>query len=169
MKRSSQWMMSLLAVVPLLSPAVLQAQEAPVYGRELMTEQELQEHRETMRNLETPKERAEYRAEHREQMEERARERGVELAEPRSGTEPRGPADRAQPAGQARGNELMNEQERAEHRERMRETEDAESREEYRRETHERMEERARERDMTLPDSPMDRGGPGGGRGMGGR
>ncbi len=146
-----------------MDPAVLQAQDEPVHGRELVTEQEIREHRETMQNLETAEERAEYRAEHRKQIEERARERGVDLAEPR------GPADRAQPPGQARGNELMNEQERAEHRERMRETEDAESREEYRRETHERMEDRARERDMTLPDSPMDRGGRGGGRGMGGR
>lgn len=50
-----------------------------VFGRELMTQQELQQHRETMRNLNTDAERAKYRQLHHERMMERARERGVEL------------------------------------------------------------------------------------------
>ena len=44
-----------------------------------MTQQELQQHRETMRNLNTDAERAQYRQLHHERMMERARERGVEL------------------------------------------------------------------------------------------
>ncbi len=50
-----------------------------VFGRELMTQQELQEHRQTMRNLNTEAERAQYQQQHHERMLQRARERGVEL------------------------------------------------------------------------------------------
>jgi len=156
MKPSSQLMMSLLAVVPLLAPAVLQAQEEPVYGRELMTDQELQEHRQTLRNLETAEERAEYRAEHREQMEERARERGVELAEPRSGTGAPGPAERGSGPG------MMDQKESAEQRERMREMEE---REQYRRQ----MPEQPMHRDRDGRRMPPDPLGHGDHRGRGGR
>jgi Ca2+-dependent lipid-binding protein len=59
-------------------PVAAQSNE-PVFGRELMTQEELQEHRTTMRNLNTDAERARYRQLHHERMLQRARERGVEL------------------------------------------------------------------------------------------
>ena len=59
-----------------------------VYGRELMSSEELAEHRRRMRSLETEEEREAYRQEHHERMEERARERGVNIPDapsPRGG------------------------------------------------------------------------------------
>lgn len=75
--------LSLIAGATLLAslasmPVAAQSEEQ-VFGRELMTQQELQQHRETMRNLNTDAERAHYRQLHHERMMERARERGVEL------------------------------------------------------------------------------------------
>ena len=66
------------SLIGLLSPAVYAEQ---VYGRQLMTEQELAEHRNQMRNLRTEQEREAYRMEHHKRMQERARERGVTLPE----------------------------------------------------------------------------------------
>jgi hypothetical protein len=63
----------------LVSMPVAAQSDDQVFGRELMTQQELQQHRETMRNLNTDAERAQYRQLHHERMMERARERGVEL------------------------------------------------------------------------------------------
>jgi Ca2+-dependent lipid-binding protein len=58
----------------------LTAQEnEQVFGRELMTQTELQEHRNTMSNLNTNAERAQYRQQHHERMLQRARENGVKL------------------------------------------------------------------------------------------
>jgi len=58
----------------------LTAQEnEQVFGRELMTQTELQKHRNTMSNLNTNAERAQYRQQHHERMLQRARENGVEL------------------------------------------------------------------------------------------
>ena len=53
--------------------------EQPACGRALMTREEQAAHRERMRSLPTPEERAAYRAEHHARMLERAKERGVEL------------------------------------------------------------------------------------------
>lgn len=50
-----------------------------VYGRELMTADELAEHRRRMRSLNTEQEREAYRQEHHKIMQERARERGVKI------------------------------------------------------------------------------------------
>ena len=63
------------------------------------------------------------------------------------------------------GSQLMTSQERIEHRSRMRAAKTAEEREQIRREHHERMKERAKERGVTLPDEPPARGG---GLGQGG-
>lgn len=60
------------------APAREQAQE-PVYGSQLMTEEERMAHRRTMRSLKTEEERNAFRAEHHRQMQERAKERGVTL------------------------------------------------------------------------------------------
>lgn len=80
------------------------------------------------------------------------------------------------------GWQLMTQEERAEHRRKMQSFNSFEEREAYRLEHHQRMQERAKERGVTLPDAPTPRGkgmgpkgqgmgpgmGPGGGnRGMG--
>lgn len=70
------------------------------------------------------------------------------------------------------GWQLMTEQERMEHREKMQSMKTMEERERYRKEHHEKMMQRAKERGVTLPDVPSDRGkgmkqGNGQGKGMG--
>lgn len=52
-----------------------------VYGQQLMTEQERNEHRVNMQNLKTAEERERYQMEHRIKMEQRAKEQGVTLPE----------------------------------------------------------------------------------------
>jgi hypothetical protein len=66
------------------------------------------------------------------------------------------------------GRDLMTDEERTEYRERMRSAGSAEERERLRREHHERMSARARERGVELPEEPPAGRGPGMGRGMGG-
>ncbi len=56
-----------------------------VYGWELMTDEELAEHRTRMRNAKTREEREQIRREHHAKMLERAEEQGVELIGPRPG------------------------------------------------------------------------------------
>jgi len=62
-----------------------------VYGWELMTDEELAEHRNKMRSLENRKERWEYRKEHHQKMLERAKKEGVYLNDcPRPGKRGKG-------------------------------------------------------------------------------
>jgi hypothetical protein len=133
-----------------------QNEAAPIYGAELMTEQEQQQYREQLSGLKG-EERARFRKEHRQRMQERARERGVAV--------PSGPAPGAT------GRHLMTEEEREAHRQEMRSKTSAEERERARKEHHEQMKERAREQGIELPEKPPAGGrGPGGpGRGPGGR
>ena len=70
----------------LLVPTVATAQPAttdqqPVYGSQLMTEQERLEQRQRMRNATSPEEREQIRLEHHQRMQERARQQGVTLPE----------------------------------------------------------------------------------------
>lgn len=68
------------------------------------------------------------------------------------------------------GSQLMTPEERAAHRKTMRGMKTAEEREAFRAEHHRLMQERAKERGVTLPDTPPPRGmgmGAGGGLGMG--
>jgi hypothetical protein len=68
------------------------------------------------------------------------------------------------------GSQLMTQQERNEFRTRMRTANTVQEREQIRKEHHERMQARAKERGVTLPDEPPARGGgmgPGKGGGMG--
>lgn len=51
----------------------------PIFGSQLMTEQERNEHRNAMRSARTDEERSTIRAKHHEQMLQRAQERGVTL------------------------------------------------------------------------------------------
>lgn len=70
------------------------------------------------------------------------------------------------------GSQLMTQQERIEYRNQMRALKTQQEREAFRLEHHKKMQERARERGVTLPDEPPAQGagmgpGPGAGRGMG--
>jgi hypothetical protein len=61
---------------PLLSAA---QNRTPIYGSQLMTQQERAQYRERMRSLRTAQERERFRLEHHERMQERARARGIML------------------------------------------------------------------------------------------
>ena len=74
-----------------------------------------------------------------------------------------------QQQGKAYGWSLMTPEERIEHRDKMRSLQTQEEREQYRIEHHKKMKERMKERGITLPDQPRNRGGMGlGDRRMGG-
>lgn len=97
---------------------------------------------------------------------------GLLAADPQSA--PAGEPGKAQLARQEPiyGSQLMTREERIEHRNKMRSLRTAEEREQYRLEHHAKMQERAREKGVTLPDPPSGRGmrrgmGPGGGMGPG--
>ena len=73
------------------------------------------------------------------------------------------------------GSQLMTKQERIEYRSQLRAAKTTEEREQIRLQHHEKMQLRAKERGMTLPETPPDRSvgkgmqrGPGGGMGVGG-
>ncbi len=51
----------------------------PIYGSQLMTEQERLEHRNRMRSFQTQQEREAYQLEHHKRMQERAKAKGVKL------------------------------------------------------------------------------------------
>jgi hypothetical protein len=60
------------------APAQTQAQQR-IYGSQLMTAQERNEHQQRMRELKTREEREQFRKEHHAKMQERAKERGITL------------------------------------------------------------------------------------------
>lgn len=62
-----------------LSFSAYSADTPPVYGSQLMTEQERNEHRKRMRNAESELEREKIRKEHHKRMKIRAEKRGIEL------------------------------------------------------------------------------------------
>jgi hypothetical protein len=67
-------------LVTALSASTAKAQDdAPIYGRQLMTQQEQQAYRQKIRVAKTPEEREQIRAEHHRAMQERAQARGVTL------------------------------------------------------------------------------------------
>jgi hypothetical protein len=71
---------ALTVFVLALGPAsTASSQDQPIYGGQLMTEQERLEYRERMRAASTEQERQQIRLEHHRQMQERARAMGVEL------------------------------------------------------------------------------------------
>jgi hypothetical protein len=85
--------------------AAAAAQEAePIYGRDLMTPNEIAEHRAQMQAAKTAEERERIRAEHHSRMRQRAKERGVEIPEtpPRTG-QGHGPGPGAGHGGQGAG------------------------------------------------------------------
>jgi hypothetical protein len=72
----------LTGILALGLPGVSLAANDPVYGWEIMSEQERMEHREKMQSMKTAEERERYRMEHHKKMEQRAKEQGVTLKEP---------------------------------------------------------------------------------------
>jgi hypothetical protein len=62
-----------------LTTGSARGQDQPIYGSQLMTEQERSEYRAEMRAATTEQEREQIRLEHHSEMQERAREMGVEL------------------------------------------------------------------------------------------
>jgi len=82
----------LAAFVLAVGPAsTTYTQEPPIYGSQLMTEQERLEYRERMRAATTEEERGQIRSEHHARMQERAEEMGVTLpdAPPMTGMDQR--------------------------------------------------------------------------------
>jgi hypothetical protein len=55
------------------------AQQQPVYGSQMMTEQERMEYQQRMKSAKTEQEREQIRAEHHVQMQERAKNQGITL------------------------------------------------------------------------------------------
>ena len=55
------------------------AQQQPVYGSQMMTEQERMEYQQQMKSAKTEQEREQIRAEHHVQMQERAKKQGIIL------------------------------------------------------------------------------------------
>jgi hypothetical protein len=93
---------------------------------------------------------------------------GVALA---ADPEPAQEKTQTQKQKQVYGSQLMTKQERAEYQAKMRAAKTPEEQEKIRNEHHARMQERAKERGVTLPDEPPAKGGgmgPGGGMGQGG-
>lgn len=94
MKPGKQSLLLATVLLVFLAPAQpTVADEEPIYGYQLMTQQEREEHRLKMRSFHTEKEREAYRMEHHKRMQERAKERGVTLPDepmPRRGMGPGG-------------------------------------------------------------------------------
>lgn len=80
MKKFTKYLLLALSTSLLLSSNILFAEEQ-IYGQQLMTEQERNEHRIKMQSMNTPEERERYRLEHHSKMEQRAKEQGITLPE----------------------------------------------------------------------------------------
>jgi uncharacterized membrane protein (DUF106 family) len=84
-----------ILLLGLATPLAVTLAQETVYGYELMTPQERQEHQQKMRSFRTEQEREAYRQEHHKLMQERAREQGKKL--------PDTPMPRGQGMGGGRG------------------------------------------------------------------
>ena len=65
----------------MILPSTSVFSEEQVYSWQMMSEQERQEHRTKMQNMNTEEERNRYRLEHRKMMEQRAKEKGKSLSD----------------------------------------------------------------------------------------
>ena len=90
-RRTFTKFLSAISMITLLQIPLPGLAEEPVYGYQLMTEQERAEHRAKMQSFQTEQEREAYRQQHHKMMQERAREKGVTLP------------DEPMPRGQGRG------------------------------------------------------------------
>jgi len=78
--------------------------QTPVYGGQLMTQQERIEHRERLRNAKTAKEREQIREKHHMRIQERAKARGVTLPNaPTADSKSKTPAGGSKGSGGGRG------------------------------------------------------------------
>jgi hypothetical protein len=75
---SGRNLMTMVALA-MLSIGSASAQDTPIYGSQLMTQQERVEYRNQMRSTRTQEERNTLRLEHHKKMQERAKEKGVTL------------------------------------------------------------------------------------------
>ncbi|MDG6778730.1 hypothetical protein QCB44_08440 [Thiomicrorhabdus sp. zzn3] len=69
----------ILSLMLVLPAAVLADEAPPIYGQQLMTQQEIQAHRDKMRSAKTLEERERIRYEHHQQMKIRAQQKGIAL------------------------------------------------------------------------------------------
>jgi hypothetical protein len=76
---SGKVIMTAVAIAVLSSSGAMAQNNAPIYGSQLMTQQERMEYRNQMRAMKTQEERNAFRLEHHTRMQERARERGLTL------------------------------------------------------------------------------------------
>lgn len=76
-KNTVKIMLSAIALGLMTSGAI--GADQPIYGSQMMTNQERMEHRTKMKAAKTTQEREQVRLEHHEQMQIRAKERGVTL------------------------------------------------------------------------------------------
>jgi len=90
-RRTFVTLLSAVSMITLMQITPLGFADEPIYGYQLMTEQERAEHRAKMRSFQTEQEREAYRMEHHKMMQERARAQGVTLP------------DEPMPRGQGRG------------------------------------------------------------------
>jgi len=91
----------MLAAALTLGGTALAADDV-VYGRQLMTQQELAEHRAKMNSFTSEAERDRYRMEHHQRMQERAKQRGATLPED-AGQQPRPGAGMGYGPGDGKG------------------------------------------------------------------
>ena len=78
MKTSTRYLLFVF-LLSLMLPGYSVFSEEQVYGRQLMTEQERNEHRMKMQSMETEEARERYRMEHHKKMQQRAKQQGVTL------------------------------------------------------------------------------------------
>lgn len=78
MKMNTKYLI-LICALGLMLPGYSVMADEQVYGSQLMTLQERQDHRTKMQSLKTKQERERYRMEHHEKMQVRAKQQGVTL------------------------------------------------------------------------------------------
>ncbi|MBI4995756.1 MAG: hypothetical protein HZC22_02430 [Rhodocyclales bacterium] len=72
-------LMTSIALAVLMTGSAMAQDAAPIYGSQLMTQQERLEYRNQMRTMQTQEERNAFRLEHHRKMQERAKEKGLTL------------------------------------------------------------------------------------------
>lgn len=90
-RRTFVTLLSAMSMISLINITPVSFADEPIYGYQLMTEQERAEHRAKMQSFQTEQEREAYRIEHHKMMQERARAQGITLP------------DEPMPRGQGRG------------------------------------------------------------------
>lgn len=127
------------------TPVVAAADKEPIYGYQLMTEQERATFRTQMQAATTDEERQQIRLQHREQMLERAKAQGITLPEPPA------VAPGEQPVF---GGRMMTNEEQMRFRTQMQNATTDEERQQIRLQHREQMLERAKAQGVTLSDPP---------------